>query len=148
MIYSDAATGIAWYGREGEPNRALLNPTAEKRRSSDEPDKEKNREVADRATLASRLLVWRRCASKGLGPFYPPDFIINDKGIVSLSLHAPGSLSSKEDVARVLGETEQWSNDWAEAIFDLVKQYDDELTALRPVVTKKKSTRTKKRAKS
>ncbi|KAJ3536083.1 hypothetical protein NMY22_g6193 [Coprinellus aureogranulatus] len=147
MLYLDPMTGVAWYGQEGDPNRKLLNPTAEKRKPSDDGEKKENRKVPDRAALSSRLIVWRTLTSKGFGPLFPPEFLLNDKGVVALSAHPPGTLSKKEDITDILGETKQWNDTWAQAVFELVKKYDEELVELRPAPPSKKTTRNTKRTK-
>ncbi|KAJ3512945.1 hypothetical protein NMY22_g15184 [Coprinellus aureogranulatus] len=48
MLYLDSRTDIAWYCHEDDPNRKLLNPTAEKRKTNDDNiDKGVNRKVPD-----------------------------------------------------------------------------------------------------
>jgi hypothetical protein len=132
FVFIDPATGDGFYGDRNDPARTPVATTAEKRKAE-----AKYRKVCDRPALVSRLIAWRRLTTMRLGPFYPPSFILNDSNITKLSLIHPDNLSHHDQLVYHLGETPDWGATWAKTLFTLIQDYDNDLNAIRPALSKK-----------
>ncbi|KAJ6525804.1 P-loop containing nucleoside triphosphate hydrolase protein [Mycena vulgaris] len=110
FLYMDDA-GAIYAGDEDEDDRVHLNPPKTRKRKAKGPQ---NRKVADRGPLQERLREWLNSshASDPLRSVRPASFIIDAKGIKSLSAVHPDRMTSVAQVTRTLQETEEWETEW------------------------------------
>lgn len=123
FLYRDGSR--LFYGAEDDMNQnEILPPRKEKRRTAN-----KLRKPKDRSELQSRLRVWRAKAHEedALASVRPPTYILDDKGIkIVASLH-PSNIQSAAQLVLALNEIEEWQEEWATKILDVIHSYDQEL---------------------
>lgn len=87
----------------------------------------KNRQMKDRALVRSLLATWRSAAHKTdpLRSVRPATFIIDDAMIKLLATILPGRIRIPSHITEFLGETKEWSTQWAFPIFDVIHRFDN-----------------------
>ncbi|KAJ6578786.1 hypothetical protein DFH09DRAFT_347734 [Mycena vulgaris] len=92
--------------------------------------KDPQSKVIDRAGLQNRLRAWVASshASDSLRAVRPASFILDAKGIKSLSTVHPDRLQSVAQVVSTLQETREWEHEWGGGgVFVVISDYDTEL---------------------
>ncbi|KAJ7639894.1 hypothetical protein B0H17DRAFT_1149183 [Mycena rosella] len=128
FIYTDA-TGAIYAGDVDEPDRVHLNtPTTKKRKAKGPP----NRKVLDREDLQDRLRDWLTSthASDPRRAVRPASFILDAKGIKTLSTIHPDRMRSAAQVVETIQEAAEWQEEWGERVFAVISSYDAELRRL------------------
>jgi hypothetical protein len=84
--------------------------------------REKKRIVKHRAALENLLRTWRSEAHQNdpLRTLRSVTWIIDDDKIKTLAALLPSKLQNPLDITQALEETEEWSNEWAQAIFNVI----------------------------
>jgi hypothetical protein len=59
-----------------------------------------------------------------------PSWIIDDKDIVKVSKVYPKDITTEDQLVDILAETEEWREEWAAQILQVIKTYDTELTVI------------------
>jgi hypothetical protein len=87
----------------------------------------KNRPMKQRGPLQILLRLWRTKAhnSDPLRAIRRLTWIIDDEKIKKLSIVLPSRIRIPSDIAKFLGETQDWSVEWSFPIFAVVHQYDN-----------------------
>jgi hypothetical protein len=83
--------------------------------------------MKQRGPLQTLLRSWRSEVYKSdpLRTVRPKTWIIDDQKIKKLSTVLPSRIQMPSDIARLLGETAEWSAEWSSPIFDVVYLYDN-----------------------
>jgi hypothetical protein len=144
FLYQDSKTSELYYGDIDEDDRIcipILRKGVSKRKQQP-----KYRPVIERQSLVSRLVSWRveAHAEDPYAAVRPPSFIIDDKSIVKLARLPQNYLTDNSKVVAVLGETEEWKDEWSTKIFNVVYGFDCELARLRKSDPAEKTTRQKR----
>ncbi|KAJ7096169.1 hypothetical protein C8R44DRAFT_749016 [Mycena epipterygia] len=122
FLYEDA-DGAIYAGDADESDLVHLNPPKTKKWKAKGPP---NRKVADRGDLQERLYHWRATAHSldSLRAVRPASFIIDAKGIKSLSAVHPDRMRSLDQVVSTLQESSEWGEEWGEKVFGVISTYD------------------------
>ena len=128
FLYQDAQTGDLYYSISENPSDRVkvLPPLKEKRKAQD-----RRRTTDERKSLASRLVGWRHNAHTNdpLAAVRLPSFIIDDASIVTLAKFHPLDITMSQ-IRVVLDKTAAWEEEWSLRIFDVIQQFDKDLTDL------------------
>ena len=74
----------------------------------------------------------------------PPSFIIDNKSIIKLSSAHHHKLTNEAQVVVALNENQEWKNEWAVKVFDVIQTNDKELhTHCKTLVAKTKANQKK-----
>jgi hypothetical protein len=113
--FSQYFLGDIYTGNEPKQPKASIPPAL------------KNRPMKQRGPLQILLRSWRSKTHKldPLRAIRPQTWIIDDEKIRKLSSVLPNRIQIPSDIARLLGETEEWSVEWSFPIFAVVRQYDN-----------------------
>ena len=144
MLYQDAETGYLFYGAQDESNRTkILPPPKEKRKAQD-----KQRTPDERKSLASRFFAWRyqEHANSPLAPVLSLSSILDDASINTLSKLHPEHITDYRQIRVLLDQTTEWEESWSKKIFDIIRQFDQDLAGCRQTAATQTKTR-RKRAK-
>ncbi|KAF8968077.1 hypothetical protein BDZ97DRAFT_1800730 [Flammula alnicola] len=127
LLYQDPNTLDLFYGDVDEPDhQKVMQPLKAKLKATTKSRPTKNREE-----LVARLHLWRLDASTkdSLASVRPASFIIDNKSIIKLSKINPTEIT-QERIVTELDETEEWRDEWAGKIFEVIQKYAKELAAL------------------
>ena len=142
FLYQDADTLNLYYGSKNESDCELVTlPAKVKRKSA-----KKAQNTKDLQELIAQLFNWwyNESSNDVLAIVQPPSFIIDNKSIIKLSSIHPSELTNEAQVVFALNESQEWKNEWATKIFDVIQTYDKELyTHHRTLVAKTKANQKK-----
>ena len=81
--------------------------------------------VVDRPTLDSHVIEWLRNASSNnvLHSIRMMYNILSFQQRLDLVRAHPRTIQSPQDITKLLKETEEWSDEWAESLFLVISQY-------------------------
>lgn len=129
LLYQDGQTGNLFYGAADEADRTQILPQQKEKRKA----RSKRRTTDERKSLASRLETWRyqeRVDSR-LAAVLPLSSILNDMSINILAKTHPENITSYQQITVLLDQTKEWEQIWSEKIFNVIRQFDQDLTTLR-----------------
>ena len=80
----------------------------------------------DRPLLQRHLRVWRSETHTldYLRAVRPASFICDDESIIKLSEIRSGKITCVSDIMKALGETQEWTMEFGEAIYDVIFSYN------------------------
>ncbi len=141
FFYKDAETGDLYYNTPDDSPDTRIKvqvPQKEKRKAQD-----KHRTPDERRSLISRLLAWRHDAHTRdpLAAITPPTFIIDD---ASITILAKQNITSYGQITTVLDQTLEWEDEWSKDIFNVIRQFDQDLLTLRETTTTQKKNQQKR----
>jgi len=89
--------------------------------------------VKDRPSLDFCLILFLECedASYPLHAFRPPYFILSNTQHMKLVHANPKEIKSAEDVQHILEESDQWRLKWAEKLYTVVMDYEQDLATMK-----------------
>jgi len=89
--------------------------------------------MKQRVPLQILIKSWRTEAHKTdpLRVIRRASWIIDDAKVKELSAILPTRIRIPSDIADLLGETDEWSSEWSQQIFDIIHQYDNPPAILR-----------------
>ena len=113
--------GDIYTGQEPEPTKIKI------------PAPFKKRVMNQRVPLQILIKSWRTEAHKTdpLRVIRRASWIIDDAKVKELSAILPTRIRIPSDIADLLGETDEWSSEWSQQIFDIIQQYDNPPAILR-----------------
>jgi hypothetical protein len=87
----------------------------------------RNRPVIDRKPLRNLLRQFRLDAHNvdPLRNIRPSSFILDNNGIVALTKVHPNRMEGPRRVIETLGETPEWAEEWSQAVFNVIHEYDN-----------------------
>jgi len=87
----------------------------------------KNRGMKQRGPLQTLIHAWRDEAHRTdpLRAIRKASWIIDDAKIKRLSIILPERIQIPSDIAQLIGETKEWSSEWALKLFDVIHSFDN-----------------------
>ena len=84
--------------------------------------------------LVSRLSTWVLDAwsAHPTKCFWPMSFVVDQEEIACLAVAKSNTFKHPRDVTQLLHQTEEWHESWATTIFDLIRDFDAEVTGADP----------------
>lgn len=122
--------------------RVLIVPSRKEKRKA----QDKRRTSDERKSLASRLFSWRynAHATDPLSAVRPPSFIIDKAGITLLAKLHPQDINNYRQIRIILDQSMEWEEEWSKKIFDIIRQFDEDLVNLRRSNATQKKTHQKR----
>jgi len=74
----------------------------------------------------------------------PPSFIIDDASIAILAKLHPQHLTNHQQITVMLDQTVEWEEEWSREIFGVIRQFDQDLLALRQTTATQKKNQQKR----
>ena len=144
FLYQDSKTSDLYYGDIDESDR--INISVPRKGPGKRKQQPKYRPVIERQSLVSRLVLWRVEAhtEDPYAAIRPPSFIIDDKDILKLARLPHDYFTDHCQVTAVLGETQEWQDEWSTKIFNVIRGFDCELSRLQKTGPVEKKTRQKR----
>jgi hypothetical protein len=83
--------------------------------------------MKQRGPLQTLIHAWRDEAHRTdpLRAIRPASWIIDDAKIKTLSIILPARIQIPSDIAQLIGETKEWSSEWALKLFDVIHSFDN-----------------------
>ncbi|KAJ7574751.1 hypothetical protein C8J56DRAFT_1064439 [Mycena floridula] len=137
---------VVFYGHPDDPECMELVPKAEK----DTKNSASKRPVTQTVTLRATLRKWRDSLSLSppMSVVWPSQFILDDTDIQTLAAVSADSLDEPSDMTDTLDKSEEWDEDWAAEVLEVVHKYDLSLKKPKKMVpAKRKRVGAKKKGK-
>ena len=105
-----------------------------------EKPKPKYRPPRHRPALDFRLIEWLKLEhfSDPLRAVRPPHLILSQTQRLALTRADPNLIQLPSDITSLLNESAEWSDEWSNKIYNVMRKYDTDLAALNNQGTKRK----------